>query len=103
MEETESRPTAQPRSGGVAAVLSALFPGLGQLYLGERKTALIFAAPVIALIAFIAFILMNRSVAVRILDPTISFGMMILVLVFGFWWVGAILNGWRGGEHRPGL
>ena len=100
VDETESRPAPGRRSGGVAAFLSALFPGLGQLYVRDRTTALIFAAPVVALIAFVVFLLTNRSAAVRILDPTISFALMILVIVFGFWWIGAILDAWRGGEHR---
>jgi LCP family protein required for cell wall assembly len=95
----DTKPPAR-KSGALAALLSAIFPGLGQAYLGERRTALIFATPVLALIAFVVFLAANRSAAVRILDPTISFGLMILLIVFGVWWVGAILNAWRSGEHR---
>ena len=100
LETTETQRPAARKSGALAALLSAIFPGLGQLYLGQRRTALIFAAPVVALIAFIGFILVNRSLAVRILDPTVSFALMIVVILFGVWWVAAILNAWRGGEHR---
>ena len=95
-----ARPPAPHRSGAVAALLSTLFPGLGQAYLGDRRIALIFAAPVVALVAFVALVVSNRSVAVRILDPTVAFALLIVVGLFGMWWVGAVLNAWRGGEHR---
>ena len=102
-EQTETAETDTPaarKSGALAALLSTLFPGLGQAYLGHRRTALIFAVPVLALIAFVGFLLFNRSAAVRILDPTVSFAVMIVVILYGVWWVAAILNAWRGGEHR---
>src|SRR5688500_9869502 len=88
------------KSGALAALLSALLPGLGQAYIGDRRRALIFVAPVLALVAFVFVLLANPSAAVRILDPTISFALMLLVIVYGVWWVAAILNAWRGGEHR---
>jgi LCP family protein required for cell wall assembly len=100
-QTTPSRaPVAEPRSGAVAAVLSAIFPGAGQLYLGERRTALIFAAPVIALLAFVVFVFLNRSLAVRILDPSVSFALMIVALMYGIWWIVAVVHAWRGGWHQ---
>lgn len=100
VEKMESPAVAARKSGAVAAFLSALFPGLGQAYLGDRRTALIFAAPVLALVAFVAFVIGNRSAAVRILDPTIAFALMGLVIVYGIWWAGSVLNAWQRGEHR---
>lgn len=106
-ETTPSRaPTAdrpsQPaqRSGAVAALLSAIFPGLGQAYLGDRRTALIFAAPVIALFAFGALLLTNRGAALRVLDPTVSFGLVVVVVLFGLWWLAAVYHAWSGGLHH---
>lgn len=101
--ETQSSraPGAQKRSGAVAALLSTMFPGLGQAYLRDRKTALIFAAPVVALILFGVIVLLNlRSAAARILDPTVSFGLVLVVVVVGIWWITAVLHAWRGGWHR---
>lgn len=93
-------PVAAKRSGAVAAVLSTLFPGLGQAYLGDRRTALIFAAPVIALITFVGLVLLtNRSVALRVLDPTVSFALVVLVVLFGLWWLAGVFNAWRAGLH----
>lgn len=94
------RSDAQPKSGAAAAFLSAIFPGLGQVYLGDRRTGLIFAAPVVALIAFGALMLTNRTAALRVLDPAVSFALVVVVLLFGVWWVAAILHAWRGGVRH---
>jgi TM2 domain-containing membrane protein YozV len=40
----------RPRNAGLAAFLSFLFPGLGQGYLGASRMAILFAAPVLALV-----------------------------------------------------
>ena len=53
----EARPRA--RSPFTAAFLSLLFPGLGQLYAGAPKRALMFAAPVILLLALMAGIVLR--------------------------------------------
>ncbi len=99
-ETTPSRsPVAQPRSGVVAAFLSFIFPGLGQAYLGDRRTAVIFAVPVFGLVAFIVLVLANRGLALRIIDPTVSFALLVVALLFGIWWIAAILHAWRGGWH----
>ena len=45
---TTDRP--QPRNAGLAAFLSFLFPGLGQVYAGTRRTAVLFAGPVLLLL-----------------------------------------------------
>jgi LCP family protein required for cell wall assembly len=93
-------PYARVRSGAVAALLSAIFPGLGQAYLGDRRKAIIFAAPVIALIVLVGLVLLfNRSAAIRVLDPSISFALVFVVVLFGLWWVAAIANAWMSGPH----
>lgn len=43
----------QPRNAGLAAFLSFLFPGLGQAYVGSRRMSVLFAAPVLLLVAFL--------------------------------------------------
>ena len=43
----------QPRNAGLAAFLSFLFPGLGQAYAGARWMAVLFAAPVLLLLAIL--------------------------------------------------
>ena len=87
------------RSGAVAALLSFLFPGLGQAYLGQRRTALAFAMPILGLIALGALALSARGAAFRVLDPTVSLGLIVLIVVVGIWWIAAVWHAWQGGWH----
>jgi LCP family protein required for cell wall assembly len=111
--EIERRPSLRmpgqsrrPRSGVIAALLSVLFPGLGHAYLGRSKDAAKFAMPVV-------FGLMLLAVAVvaaggiarfgaRIIDPTIAFATLVVVILVGLWWIIAMLHAWRFGEHGSG-
>lgn len=90
------------RSGVVAAALSFIFPGLGQAYLGYRRSAIIFAAPIVVLLAvLLLFVLMDgvNRVGAKLLNPTIALGAALLVLVVGVWWIVNVINAWRGGRH----
>jgi LCP family protein required for cell wall assembly len=91
-------PDASRRSGPVAALLSFLFPGLGQAYLGDRRRALTFALPVLAVIALAAFIVSSGS-ALKFADPTLSLGLLIVVLAFGIWWIASVVHAWNSGWH----
>lgn len=97
---TYGAPGAARRSGAVAALLSFVFPGLGQAYLRHRRAALVFAIPVVALIAFGVITLSTRGAAFRILDPAVSLAVMGVVVLFGLWWIAAVLHAWRGGWHQ---
>jgi len=92
-------PVANKRSGAVAAVLSTIFPGLGQAYLGDRRTALIFALPVLALIA-VGVLIVVSGAALRFADSMLSLGLLLVVIVFGIWWLGAIVHAWNNGLHK---
>lgn len=97
-----SRRAPQPqRSGATAAVLSAIFPGLGQAYLGRRRDALIFAVPIIVLLAalllWIATSGINR-VGARLLDPKVALFFALLFLAVGAWWIAAIVHAARSGR-----
>ncbi|MEY2470035.1 MAG: polyisoprenyl-teichoic acid--peptidoglycan teichoic acid transferase [Actinomycetota bacterium] len=100
MKQGLRTPGAPRRSGAVAAFLSFIFPGLGQAYLGDRRRALMFAAPVIAVIGIaVLVLLLNRSAAVRILDPSVSFALAIVVILLAIWWFAAVLHAWQRGWH----
>lgn len=92
-------PVAPQRSGAVAAGLSTIFPGLGQAYLGDRRTALTFALPVVALIA-VGVLIVVSGAALRFADPTLSLGLFVVVILFGIWWLGAIVHAWNNGVHN---
>lgn len=90
------------RSGVVAAALSFIFPGLGQAYLGARRAAITFAAPIVVLLAvLLLFVLMDgvNRVGAKLLNPTIALGAALLLLVVGAWWIINVINAWRGGRH----
>ena len=44
----------RPRRPWLAAILSFLFPGLGQAYAGQRRAALLFAAPMLVVVLLVA-------------------------------------------------
>src|SRR3990172_11445293 len=63
------------RSGTVAAVLS-LLPGLGHAYLGRRRTALLFALPVLVLgLALVIYVVASGGITragLKLFDPTVA-------------------------------
>ena len=92
----------QRRSGAVAAVLSFIFPGLGQAYLGRKREALIFAVPVLALffvvIAWAVSTGLTRAGA-KLLDPTVAGIAAIISALVIIWWAAAVVTAWRAGYH----
>jgi hypothetical protein len=77
-----------PRYPALAALLSFLFPGLGQAYLGRRRLAVVLAAPVALLLIGVAIMLTVLSSAVRNELFSTSFLSATLVVDVG-------LLGWR--------
>src|ERR1035437_4581484 len=82
-------PTAanRGRSPSVAALLSFLWPGLGQLYAGKRRLASIFAIPALLLLPILAYQLRQGPLAfgTRFLDPTYCLYALVIVVVLGVW------------------
>jgi signal peptidase I len=79
----------EPRSRGVAFVLSLVVPGMGHVYLGQWRRALIWAcAPSVLLMAFCAVtMLVPLRGAFAWLVPS-------LVLVSGLAWLGTAVDVW---------
>ncbi len=87
----------------MAAVLSFIFPGLGQAYLGLVRDALRFALPVLAVLALLAVLVLTSGgiaqVGARTLDPGFAFPAAIIVFFLGAWWILNIIHAWRHGSH----
>ena len=102
MQAANGSPVSQ-RSGVVAAVLSFIFPGLGQAYLGRARDALRFALPMILVILAVAvFVIASGGLAgagARTLDPGIAFPAAVVVFFIGAWWILAIIHAWRHGTR----
>jgi LCP family protein required for cell wall assembly len=84
----------------VAALLSFLWPGLGQLYLRNRPAAAIFAVPALLVVPLLAYELRQGPVVfgARFIDPAFSRAAAVLVLGLGVWRFAAVVHAFAGGE-----
>jgi len=100
-----SRPSRTNPRAPLAALLSFLFPGLGQAYNGDGLIAVGLAAPVVfvAVVAAILFSFAWSTLVVRLLDVRFLVGLLALDAVLLAWRLVAILQAHarRGGLH-PG-
>jgi LCP family protein required for cell wall assembly len=82
------------RSPIAAAVLSFLWPGLGQWYLGRRREALVQAVPVVALAGVLLFQAADGLTALgaRLLDPSFSLALLIVIAVLAVWRLLSIVD-----------
>ncbi len=82
------------KSAAVAALLSFIFPGLGHLYLGRRRQALVFALPamLLAVVIGLALLVGVDGVLANLITPSGSLTALILILLAGGWRVVAILD-----------
>jgi polyisoprenyl-teichoic acid--peptidoglycan teichoic acid transferase len=87
-------PTSGSRSPVVAGVLSFFWPGLGQWYLGRRRDGLVYALPVVGLV--VVFLLQATQgiagLALRLLDPSFSLALIVVVGILGVWRLFAIAD-----------
>jgi LCP family protein required for cell wall assembly len=91
------------RSGVVAAVLSFIFPGLGQAYLRQRRSALLFGAPIAALLVLLLVTLMTDGLTrfgIRFANPTTALVAALISALLAIWWAAAVVHAFRSG--RPG-
>lgn len=83
----------EPDSGGrlrryVAALLTAIVPGLGHLALGHRRLAAFFLVPVVALVAAAAIVVAvndRTGLAARLVDPGVLGWLLVLQLAVLAW------------------
>ena len=75
------------RSPGVAAFLSFLWPGLGHWYAGARRTAIVFALPIIVVVGVLASWLIKgpENVVIQLLSPGTALTIVVLVVLLGVW------------------
>jgi LCP family protein required for cell wall assembly len=88
-----------------AAVLDALFPGLGHLTAGRRRQAALFGLPIVGLIGLGLIVALTTSgprLAVTLLDPGVLWGLLALqaaILVWRLLAVGTSI--WTSQLSRP--
>jgi len=85
----------------VAALLSALWPGLGQLAVGARRTGLLLALPPLVLLALAIGALVSPDRLERLailLDPNVIVAVLVLEGVLVLWRLVAVADAFRRGN-----
>lgn len=94
-----SRSAPRRRSAFAAAFLSALFPGLGQAYVGRYGRALAWAALPVLFIALVAGLLANEGTrtafAIQFADPTWLLGAVLAIAIDGIYRAGAAVDAYQ--------
>jgi LCP family protein required for cell wall assembly len=99
----ESRGGRPIRSPGIAAFLSFLWPGLGQWYAGGRRNALLFAFPVLVVVAVVMTWLLQgpESVVIQLFSPGTALTIVVLVGLLAIWRIVSMFDAAAGLSGRP--
>jgi LCP family protein required for cell wall assembly len=89
---------------GIAALLSALLPGLGQAWLGFRQRGLLVAFPLLGLVAAIAGIAAanSRLLIDGLVEPSILAAILVGLFVLALYHVLAVRDAYRVGVRVAG-
>ena len=85
----------------VAALLSSLWPGLGQLVLGARRSGWLLAAPPLILLGLVVAALATRdkiSLLALFLDPNVIGALLAIQLLVLVWRLLAVTDAFRRGH-----
>ena len=99
-DEPATRPRG--RSPRLAASLSFLWPGLGQLYLGRLRLAAIFAVPSVVVVLLLAYGLRRGPVvfaAQLFADRAFGLAAVAILILFGVWRLVAVIHSFLGGNR----
>src|SRR3990172_8148584 len=93
----------RPLGAVTAAVLSFVWPGLGQLATGRRRVAAILAIPAAILLLAILSRLVGRLelAAVTMLDPAFSGFLFFAAVALAGWRSIAVIDAWRSEGPLP--
>ncbi len=100
LETTAPSAGGRGRSPSLAALLSFLWPGLGQLYLRNRRLAAIFALPSLVVVLLLAYGLRRGPVVFAAdLFANRAFGLaaIAVLLLFGAWRLTSVVLAFLGG------
>jgi LCP family protein required for cell wall assembly len=93
-----------PRSPSLAVLFSFLWPGLGQLYQGRRRTAALYALPVLTVAVLLLVQVAGgfEGFAASLLDPSTALTLIILVALLGTWRLIAMVDALLVNRKRLG-
>jgi LCP family protein required for cell wall assembly len=88
-------------SPAVAALLSFLFPGLGQIYAGDTRKGVIWALPMIAFIVGVLWLLFaGKDAMFQLALNKVQLGLLILNVAFFCYHVAAMLDAYAVAQHE---
>jgi LCP family protein required for cell wall assembly len=100
---TDQTPTtSRKRSPSVAALLSFLWPGLGQLYLRDRRLAAVFGLPSVIVVVLLAYGLRRGLVVFAVelfAERTVGLAAVAIVIGFGAWRLLSVVHAFLGGNR----
>jgi LCP family protein required for cell wall assembly len=87
----------------VAALLSFLWPGLGQLYTGKRRLAALFAIPGVLILLALAFLVWQQGAVVfasRIFaQRAVGIAVLVIIVLFGVWRLASMALAYASGDR----
>lgn len=100
-----NEPTARGhgRSPSLAAFLSFVWPGLGQLYEGKRRVAAVFAVPAVLVLLLLVYGLQRGAVvfaAQLFADRSVGLAAVAILILLGAWRLVAVVHAFLGGQPR---
>jgi LCP family protein required for cell wall assembly len=100
---TDAPATAsRKRSPSLAALLSFVWPGLGQLYLRNRRLAAVFAVPSVMVVVLLAYGLRRGPIhfAVELFaERTVGLAAVAIVVLFGAWRLLSVIHAFLGANR----
>jgi len=91
------------KSPSLGALLSFLWPGLGQVYAGRLRLGTVFAIPAVIAVAALVYE-SRRGLAVltaRFLDPSVAWIALVTVVGLGLWRLLSVWHAFALGDRRP--
>lgn len=102
MPDTKPEAPRRYRSPSAAAILSFLWPGLGQLYARRLLAAAFFALPAAAMLAIVAYEARRgpQVLVARLLEPSVAAAVLVAFLLLGLWRVASVAHAFRAAGPR---
>ncbi|HEX7492140.1 MAG TPA: LCP family protein [Candidatus Limnocylindrales bacterium] len=102
----QTKNAGRRRSPSLAALLSFLWPGLGQLYLRNRRLAAVFALPSLMVIVLLAYGLRRGPIVFAVelfAERNVGLAAVAIVVLFGAWRLFSVVHAFLGasGSLRP--
>ncbi len=104
LPDTNSNAPERPgRSPSLAAFLSFVWPGLGQLYLRNRRLAAVFAVPSLVVVALLAYALRRGPVVLAaqlFAERGVGLLTVAIIILFGAWRIASVVLAFLGGNRN---